>query len=287
MTNEEIASLKKLCLLSPQGLHRQLVFALRDYGYGVNDLIITRQYIMAAGDLPVCLIAHLDTVFDQEKHKEKEIYVDTEHQVMWSPQGLGTDDRAGVFAIISIIQSGLKPHIIFTTDEESGGLGASALVKDFLDCPFKNANFLIELDRAHEKDCVFYSCENKDFEDYIIDFDFEYAIGTFTDISIISPRWGIAAVNLSVGYYQEHSSGEHLVIPYLLETIEKVKKILQNQKEHNIMYEYIEGRVKKPNAKMSECLCCQEKVAPGCGFDITFNNYIYTVCKNCDSLLNF
>ena len=53
MTNEELASLKKLCLLSPQGLHRQLVFALRDNGFGVNDLIITRQYIMAAGALPV------------------------------------------------------------------------------------------------------------------------------------------------------------------------------------------------------------------------------------------
>lgn len=281
MVNVEF--LEYLFSLTQGELKRWLMAWIVHY-YEKEKITATKDYIIAEGDIPVVLVAHLDIVY---LNPPTQIYYDNKKQVMWAPQGLGADDRAGVFAIISIIQSGLKPHIIFTTDEESGGLGASALVKDFLDCPFKNVNFLIELDRAHEKDCVFYSCENRDFEDYIIDFDFEYAIGTFTDISIISPRWGIAAVNLSVGYYQEHSSGEHLVIPYLLETIEKVKKILQNQKEHNIMYEYIEGRVKKPNAKMSECLCCQEKVAPGRGFDITFNNYIYTVCKNCDSLLNF
>ena len=65
------------------------------------------------------------------------------------------------------------------------------------------------------------------------------------------------------------------------------KRMIELPKKLAAEYEYIEGRVKKPNAKMSECLCCQEKVAPGRGFDITFNNYIYTVCKNCDSLLNF
>lgn len=120
MTNADIETLKKLCLLSPQVLHRQLVYTLQDFGYNIKDFVITKQYIMAAGDLPVCLIAHLDTVFDQNKCKDKEIYLDTEHQVMWSPQGLGTDDRAGVFAILKLLKMGYKPYIIFTQDEELG-----------------------------------------------------------------------------------------------------------------------------------------------------------------------
>ena len=243
MTNEEIASLKKLCLLSPQGLHRQLVFALRDYGYGVNDLIITRQYIMAAGNLPVCLIAHLDTVFDQDKCKDKEIYVDSEHQVMWSPQGLGTDDRAGVFAILKLLKMGYKPYIIFTQDEELGCLGAKALVRRYPKCPWKKLKYILQLDRRGEQDCVFYDCDNPDFTRYIESFGFVTDWGSFSDISAIAPAWGVAAANLSVGYWDEHTYCERVALTWLDQTIEKVKKMLDvsNQAQK---YEYIE--IKRP-----------------------------------------
>lgn len=243
MTNEEIASLKKLCLLSPQGLHRQLVFALRDYGYGVNDLIITRQYIMAAGDLPVCLIAHLDTVFDQEKCKDKEIYVDTEHQVMWSPQGLGTDDRAGVFAILKLLKMGYKPYIIFTQGEEEGCLGAKALVRRFPKSPWKKLKYILQLDRRGEQDCVFYDCDNPDFTEYVESFGFITDWGSFSDISAIAPAWGIAAANLSVGYWDEHTYCERVALSWLEQTIERVKKMLDVCNEAQ-KYEYIE--IKRP-----------------------------------------
>lgn len=55
---------------------------------------------------------------------------------MWSPQLLGSDDRAGVYAIIQIIEAGYKPHVIFTTDEEIGAVGAQKLIEDFPECPF-------------------------------------------------------------------------------------------------------------------------------------------------------
>ena len=73
------------------------------------------------------------------------IYYDRQKNTMWSPMGLGADDRAGVFAIIQILQSGLRPHIIFTTDEEKGCLGAEALAKT--ECPFQELKYIIELDR--------------------------------------------------------------------------------------------------------------------------------------------
>lgn len=243
MTNEEIESLKKLCLLSPQGLHRQLVFILRNYGYGINDLIITKQYIMAAGDLPVCLIAHLDTVFDQEKCKDKEIYVDTEHQVMWSPQGLGTDDRAGVFAILKLLKMGYKPYIIFTQGEEEGCLGAKALVRRFPKSPWKKLKYILQLDRRGEQDCVFYDCDNPDFTEYVESFGFVTDWGSFSDISEIAPAWGIAAANLSVGYWDEHTYCERVALSWLEQTIEKVKKMLDVCNEAQ-KYEYIE--IKRP-----------------------------------------
>lgn len=60
---------------------------------------------------------------------------------MWSPQGLGADDRAGIFAIIQIIKSGLRPHIILTTDEEVGGVGADLLSKN--GNPFADLRYII------------------------------------------------------------------------------------------------------------------------------------------------
>lgn len=244
MTNAEIESLKKLCLLSPQELHRQLVFALRDYGYGANDLIITqRQYIMAAGDLPVCLIAHLDTVFDQDRCKNKEIYVDHEHQIMWSPQGLGTDDRAGVFAILKLLKMGYKPYIIFTQGEEEGCLGAKALVRRFPKSPWKKLKYILQLDRRGEQDCVFYNCDNPDFTEYVESFGFITDWGSFSDISEIAPAWGIAAANLSVGYWDEHTYCERVALSWLEQTIEKVKKMLDVCNEAQ-KYEYIE--IKRP-----------------------------------------
>ena len=243
MTNTDIEYLKKLCLLSPQMLHRQLIFYLREYGYGVNDLIITRQYIMAAGDLPVCLIAHLDTVFDQDKCKDKEIYVDPEHQVMWSPQGLGTDDRAGVFAILKLLKMGYKPYIIFTQGEEEGCLGAKALVRRFPKSPWKKLKYILQLDRRGEQDCVFYDCNNPDFIEYVESFGFITDWGSFSDISEIAPAWGLAAANLSVGYWDEHTYCERVALSWLEQTIEKVKKMLDICNEAQ-KYEYIE--IKRP-----------------------------------------
>lgn len=189
---------------------------------------MTDSYIIAEGDLSICLVAHLDTVFNIPP---KDIYYDEQQQVMWSPQGLGADDRAGVYAILKIIEDGFKPTIIFTTDEELGGLGAEDLILDFPKCPFKGIKIILELDRSGEKDCVFYYCKNTRFEKYIQSYGFEYAEGTFSDISFIAPTWGIAAVNLSVGYLNEHSPLEILHTDWLNQTIERIKMILKKINE--------------------------------------------------------
>ena len=163
----------------------------------------------------------MDTVF---KRPPEEIFFDPKHNVMWSPQGLGADDRAGVFAIIQLIRTGLRPHIIFTTDEELGALGALSLSK--LDCPFTELKYLIQLDRRGSNDCVFYDCDNQAFIDYIESFGFNFNYGTFTDISELCPAWKRAGVNLSVGYRNEHSEAEVLHVGQLLDTIAKVQKML-------------------------------------------------------------
>ena len=202
--------------------------------YKSENIIETEEYICAKGNIPIALVSHLDTVF---KVVPTEIYYDKHKGVLWSPQGLGADDRAGVFAILKIINSGLRPHVIFTTDEEIGGIGASILGMD--GCPFEDLRFMIELDRRGDMDCVFYDCDNKAFIKYIEKFGFIENFGSFSDICFLSPEWGIAAVNLSIGYKNEHSVSETLHVGSLFSTIDKVKTILSQPIDDIPEFEFV------------------------------------------------
>jgi hypothetical protein len=192
------------------------------------------------------------------------VFYDRTKEVIWSPDGLGADDRAGIFAIMQIIKRGLRPHIIFTTDEEIGATGAIALACD--DCPFKDLRFIIQLDRRGEDDCVFYDCDNKQFIDFIEEYGFVEAIGTFSDISMICPDWGVAGVNLSVGYRDEHSVSEVLFVKHWKATVDKVEKILRT--EDLPRFEYVARKSagcgiwysSYLKSKASKCTCAK------CGF---------------------
>lgn len=192
---------------------------------GYKKVINNNMFTVAEGNLPICLCAHMDTVF---LNPPTTFYYDNEKGVLWSPEGLGADDRAGIYAIISIIEEGYRPSIILTDLEEKGGIGAETLIKKFPECPFEDCRAIIQLDRQGKNDAVYYDCDNKDFEKLITSYNFKTSWGTFTDISIIAPQWKIAAVNLSVGYLNEHQKVEILKMRDLLKTIAKVKNMLKD-----------------------------------------------------------
>ena len=216
----------------------QLLKVMRQYlSTRYKHVRVSDKYLVAFGDIPVALIAHLDTVF---KLPPDDIYYDRVKNVMWSPDGLGADDRAGVFAIIQILKSGLRPTIILTTDEEKGCIGATALASANMSNAIQDLKYVIQLDRRGADDCVFYSCDNKKFNEYVESFGFVTNFGSYSDISVICPAWKIAGVNLSVGYYNEHSVSETLHIGQLFNTIRKVKKMLRNAKDAP-QFEYVKS----------------------------------------------
>ena len=183
------------------------------------------KYIIAEGTIPICLIAHLDTVFENAK---KDLIV-KDNIITTNNQGLGADDKAGIYMILKIISSSIhKPHVIFTTNEEKNAEGAISLIKNYNKFPF-DCRFLIELDRQGKDQCVFYNCRNLDFIKYISSFGYNYNKGTFSDISILGDAWNIASVNLSAGYYNEHTLYEHLNLTDLDFSLKKVIKILQDK----------------------------------------------------------
>lgn len=222
LSDNDYKLIKTLVKMNQRNLQKTL-YAYLDKKY--DTVYKTKDYLMAIGNIPVALVAHMDTVFDK---LPENIYYDEKQGVLWSSEGLGADDRAGVFGILKILQKNMLPTVIFTTDEEVGALGAAALIKDF-PIPPTNINYIIELDRRGTNDCVFYECDNKDFIKYVEKYGFIENFGSFSDISIICPGWGIAGVNLSIGYEDEHSYVETLHINPLFSTINKIITMLKDK----------------------------------------------------------
>lgn len=256
------------------------------------------KYIIAEGEIPICLIAHCDTVF---LTPPKEFFFDQKKQVLWSPQGAGFDDRVGIAIILELLEKGYKPSIIITSGEEAGGLGAIELVKNHSFCPFSiSPKFLIQLDRRGKEDCVFYDCNNKDFNKMIQGYGFKRADGTFSDISILGPVWGIAAVNLSVGYYSEHSIAERLFIKEAEATSNKVAKILTDYKKFP-NYKYIKNKLsffdfsleKEDNKSDSfvfpdnECSWCGKKINRSNRHWIKDGDISMPLCDDCYAFCMF
>lgn len=232
LSKKEVLLIETLINLKQDDTKQALSDFLNEY---YDNVVETPDYIYAEGDIPIALCAHLDTVWESYKGNAKHLYYDRYKECMWSPEGAGFDDKVGIFLIIKIITSGLKPCIILCCNEEIGGLGATELAKQ--SCPFKDLKYCIELDRMGSNDCVFYSCANDEFEDYIESFGFKTNYGSFSDISRLCPAWGIAGVNLSVGYMEEHSTNERLYVKSMLRTLSRVKRMLTVEKVP--FFEYI------------------------------------------------
>lgn len=178
-------------------------------------------FVYAKGNIPVLLVAHMDTVCEQPPI---DVLYQQNYDMIYNPDGiLGGDDRCGIYAIIKLLEN-YRPHVLFTEDEEIGCIGASKAVDKLIK---PNVKYIIEFDRRGKNNCVFYDCGNKEFIDYIESFEFETDYGTCSDISILGNDWNIASVNLSCGYYNEHTEDEYVIFSELLETINRAENMLK------------------------------------------------------------
>ena len=177
-------------------------------------------FLYAIGDIPIMLVAHMDTVYDPPKNLTYEYLNDKLYN---QDGGLGGDDRCGIYAIMQIIKK-YKPYVLFTEDEEIGCIGALKAVDKIIK---PNLKYIIELDRRGSVDCVFYDCVNLDFIKYIESFGFNTQKGSFSDILFLGNEWNTASVNLSIGYYHEHTKEEYVKYLEVLETIKKIDAMIK------------------------------------------------------------
>lgn len=202
---------------------------LRDHGYSPER---GEAYVYGAGDTPALLVAHVDTVH-RRTPVAKELCFDPAKQILWSPVGLGADDRAGVYAIREVLASGRRPHVLFTDDEETGGRGAEEAAYS-LSAP--DVRCMVEIDRQGHNDYVMYDNDSDAMRRWCESFGWVESVGSFTDISVLMEPWNLSGANVSCGYYGQHTTGEYLRLDQLRETIRRVCLMVDSPPRRRLKY---------------------------------------------------
>ena len=222
---------EKICRMSQKSLKNHVKQKLQ---MRYEEVIVDDGFVYAQGSFPVLLVAHLDTVHSKLPNM---ILYDKDQNTVSSPNGIGGDDRCGVYMIFEIIKK-FNCSVLFCEDEEDGGIGANKFVKTDL-ARTLDFNYIIEFDRANANDAVFYSCDNYDFEKFITRDFYKINYGTYSDICDIGPVIGCAAVNLSCGYYKAHTKDEYVVLSDMENSIKAACDILARTTQ-NDKFEYVE-----------------------------------------------
>lgn len=286
-TQFSVLNFEQIFQLSQKRLKRELKAELIASGYTVQK---QKGFLYAAGTLPVLLVAHLDTV---HRTQPETICYSADGTAMMSPQGIGGDDRAGVYMILRLIQS-CHCHVLFCEDEETGGHGARAFTKSGIK---PDVNYIVELDRTGSNDAVFYQCRNRQFEQHINSFGFQTAFGSFSDISILAPHLNLAAVNLSTGYYHAHQPGEYVRLDKVEELIGRVEKLLQTKTEQfSYTQRFTTRKLGEPNDLQRKRLIAlsdahfvrinHQNVADGRGYYMDISGRIYLYLEECDRMVH-
>lgn len=218
---------------------------LADYGYQIKVTDYMIQAISSEENQP-CLVAHLDTINTKRKNYSYGSYYSngstlstvtstekdrtpevqdilvTERYILLSPeckssiQCLGADDRVGVKTILDILEMGLRPHILFTTDEEVGCVGSRKAVEENVLEGLKMASMLIQIDRGvHERswhEMVTYDFDPESHKEIFDELRKTYtmATGSYTDVAVLGPHLDKPIVNVSASYQHEHTTDEFI-----------------------------------------------------------------------------
>lgn len=182
----------------------------------------------------VLLVAHSDTFWDHHyggnENKPQNIF--QENGILRNKNGvLRTDDRAGC-AMVYLLKD-LGHSILITNDEEHGQKGSNWLMScnpDIADKINFEHQFIVQLGRRNGSDFKCYHVGTEEFSNYVeqISGYTEPNCSSYTDIVTICRD--ICGVNLSIGYNEENSENEYLVIYDMRKYIEYMPKMVIRKK---------------------------------------------------------
>lgn len=217
---------KKKATVTVVEVHQMSVHEIFDHTASLSPKTakLGREYVFLPGStrMPI-LVAHADTV---HKQLPQMISFDRKMNALSSPTGLGADDRAGVYAIWYLWDLlDVKPALLICDHEESGGTGAWEAGIELYD-ELRDYPYMLEIDRKGRAEAVFYNYEDDKFINYIESFGFKEEWGIYSDVATLGEELNMCSVNLSAGYYMNHTVQETLVLHHLDYTIKHAKKII-------------------------------------------------------------
>lgn len=232
---------EKICCKGQCELKEWLAKRLESMG---KTVVNKDGYLFSDGEFPVLLTAHMDTVHKKQCANIKYVKSANGKTIAYESNGIGGDDRCGIYMILQILKQ-LDCAVLFCEDEEIGSIGASEFTRSDLCQTLKAENrfkYIIELDRMNSNDAVFYEDDNEDFHSFVTKEFWETSYGSWSDIRELSPALGISSVNLSCGYYNQHTNEEYVVLEEMEEAIKQTIALLKRTDLEAEPFEFIENR---------------------------------------------
>ena len=215
---------EKICCMKQDKLKNWLVKRLEKIDK--EKVVCGDGFVYYDGTFPVLLTAHMDTVHKVQCKNVRYMTLSTGKTSVWEKNGIGGDDRCGVYMILKLLER-VDCSVLFCEDEEVGSIGAGKFVGTELCKALKGKfKYIIELDRANDKDAVFYEDDNEEFHKFITQNFWKETYGTWSDICELSPALEISSVNFSCGYYKAHTTMEYVILEEMETAIEEVYKVL-------------------------------------------------------------
>lgn len=170
----------------------------------------------------IWLVAHADTVGSEG---DNWLHID-EHYIQLDPQMvrevpfggicLGADDGAGLAILAMLSQSRRDITLFVPYGEERGGIGSYLMCQQLE--PEQRPSVVISLDRGGTSDVVTHQSDKRTCSDafawalarYLPSGYRPCADGIFTDSAVFAAFGSRECTNLSVGFYQPHSTRERL-----------------------------------------------------------------------------
>lgn len=231
--------LKSILLFKTEDLKEYIKLSMESLGY--NGIVTEDFLFFYNGNLDdtICYVAHIDTVDDFYEYGAEEKLFEILETVIggktilfssaifdsFNSTVLGGDDRCGVFILLEAARElSNKGNIafLFTDGEESGGIGAYEFLNYVeMNNLVERFKCFIEFDRKGSSDYIAYNYYGgfKEFYKIFEDYGFIKRTGSFSDVSILD-RIGAPTVNLSCGYYNQHTNREYVVFEETLYSLE-------------------------------------------------------------------
>lgn len=180
-----------------------------------------------------CIASHIDQV--QKTHSKDFQAIETEDIIFGfsrnkrQQEGLGADDKVGVWIALRCLKKFDTLKAVFFVQEERGCIGSSQCEMQFFD----DCKYVIQCDRRNGNDLITNIgwtelCSQKFIQDLEAEkFGYKETSGCMTDVLTLKENGlKVCAINLSCGYYEPHTDHEFVMKSEVMNCLAFVEHII-------------------------------------------------------------